>query len=912
MARPKRKTGNSGECDVFLSHNSKNKPVVIKLANELKKRGLKVWLDEWELIPGRPWQEALEEIIQTTRTAAVLVGKDGMGPWEKPEMRASLSEFVDRKLPVIPVLLPEAPKKPQLPLFLRLFTWVDLRKGLTKEGLDRLEWGIRGKRPHVKVAAKAAKQDNINNIPFVSLGNLFKGRVDVLDNLKKRLAKNKATAITQTIQGLGGIGKTRLAVEFSWWAVRNKKYRAVLFVSSESPELINSSLASLAKEDILDLPGEKEDEQVASVLCWLNDNDNWLLVFDNADSEDSAVAVEDLLPRLAAGHVIITSRYKRWSGSVEPQSLGLLEALEAKQFLLDRTKGRRIKTKVDEEIAAQLAEKLGCLPLALEQAGAFIANSQSSLKEYAEQWDTDRENVLTWFDERLMKYPASVAVTWQRTFDRLDVPAKAILNISSHLAPELIPEQMFEDGADILKEAIKLLKKDKAKSPSKLKIKDAIAQLAAYSMVTRQQDGFTVHRLVQQVIRSRIPKARRKKWLEMALRIVNNHAPEDSDDVRTWSVMDVLRPHAELIAQSVDKAKITNPTSRLMSVIGNYLHSKGLYNQAERWSRRALTIDEASFGPDHPKISIHLNNLAELLRETGHFKEAEPMFRRALKIDEASFGPDHPDVAVDLNNLGQLLVDTNRIAEGKPLMRRALKIDEASFGPDHPNVACDLNNLAELLRETGRFKEAEPIYRRALKIDEASLGPDHPKVAIRLNNLALLLQATNHLAEAELMCRRALKIDEASFDPDHPSVAIVLNNLADLLGETGRFKDAEPLYRRALKIWEKSLGPNHPNVANAINNLALLLQETDRLDEAEPMIRRALKIDETSFGPDHPNVAIRLNNLALLLKATNRLVEAEPMMRRALKILEASYGPDHSSTITVRNNLEGLKRQMDP
>lgn len=130
--------------DVFLSHNSKDKPAVRQIAEVLKQRGLKVWLDEWELVPGRPWQEALEEIIQTTRTAAVLVGKDGLGPWEIPEMRGCLSEFVKRKLPVIPVLLPNASKQPDLPFFLKLFTWVDLRSGLTKDGLDQLEWGITG------------------------------------------------------------------------------------------------------------------------------------------------------------------------------------------------------------------------------------------------------------------------------------------------------------------------------------------------------------------------------------------------------------------------------------------------------------------------------------------------------------------------------------------------------------------------------------------------------------------------------------------------------------------------------------------------------------------------------------------------------------------------------------------------
>jgi nucleotide-binding universal stress UspA family protein len=134
--------------DVFLSYNSKDKPAVRELAEALRALGLRVWLDEWELVPGRPWQEALEEVIETSGASAVLVGKDGLGPWQDAEMRGCLSEFVARDLPVIPVLLPDAPSEPGLPLFLRRFTWVDLRGGLTEEGIDRLHWGITGKRPN--------------------------------------------------------------------------------------------------------------------------------------------------------------------------------------------------------------------------------------------------------------------------------------------------------------------------------------------------------------------------------------------------------------------------------------------------------------------------------------------------------------------------------------------------------------------------------------------------------------------------------------------------------------------------------------------------------------------------------------------------------------------------------------------
>jgi len=152
--------------DVFLSHNSKDKPAVRKLAEVLRARGLRVWLDEWELVPGQPWQEAIEEIIETTRSSAVLVGKDGLGPWQDTEMRGCLSEFEDRKLPVIPVLLPGAPDAPpRLPIFLKRFTWVDLRRGLIEEELDRLQWGVTGERP---LAMSRADPDEQSFTPLLN------------------------------------------------------------------------------------------------------------------------------------------------------------------------------------------------------------------------------------------------------------------------------------------------------------------------------------------------------------------------------------------------------------------------------------------------------------------------------------------------------------------------------------------------------------------------------------------------------------------------------------------------------------------------------------------------------------------------------------------------------------------------
>jgi tetratricopeptide (TPR) repeat protein len=293
-------------------------------------------------------------------------------------------------------------------------------------------------------------------------------------------------------------------------------------------------------------------------------------------------------------------------------------------------------------------------------------------------------------------------------------------------------------------------------------------------------------------------------------------------------------------------------------------------------------------GETSQELASFLRRASAMLCDWGRFSEADPLARRALAIDEASFGPDHPEVATDLTNLAQLLRAANRLAEAEPMYRRALAINEASFGQNHPNVTRDLNNLASLLYATNRLSEAEQLYRHALAITETSFGRDHPNVAIRLNNLASLLQDTHRLSEAEQMYRHALAITKASFGRDHPNVASGLNNLALLLQDTNRLSEAEPLIRRALAISEASFGPDHPDVARDLNNLALLLQDSNRLAEAEPMYRRALAITEASFGADHPKVASGLNNLALLLLVMNRRAEAEPLKCRALAIDEAT------------------------
>jgi tetratricopeptide (TPR) repeat protein len=689
------------------------------------------------------------------------------------------------------------------------------------------------------------------NLPYATLGPLFKGREGFLGDLGRQLGRGGTTVIKgrQAIHGMGGVGKTRAAVEFAW--AHAEDYTALLFVTADSPEALERNLAALCGPLVLDLPEQEAretDVKVAAVLRWLAQNPGWFLIIDNADTPEAQRAVAALLAQIPGGHIVITSRLADWPAGVTALELDVLDPESSIAFLLERTADRRIPRADDRATAARLAALLDCLALALEQCAAYIRHRRCDLAGYLADWEGRRAQVLAWHDADKSLYPRSLAITYDTSVAQLSENARELFRMLSWIAPDPMPVWAVEKITSL-------------PGPRALLNELADLHLARF---TADRKACTVHRMLQEITRQQ-QKEEKPPALIAALGWVNGEMPTETGDVRTWPIAIPLTPHAIATANFAADHGIAEASGRLMTQVALLHNAQANHRAAEPLMRRALAIGEDSLGKDHPTVATRLNNLATLLQDTNRLSEAEPLMRRALAIDEASLGGSHPDVGTDLNNLAQLLKATNRLAEAEPLIRRALAIDEASFGGSHPTVAIRLNNLAALLKDTNRHAEAEPLMRRTLAIDEASFGGSHPEVATDLNNLAQLLKATNRLAEAEPLMRRALAIDEASLGDSHPKVAIRLNNLAQLLNATDRLAEAEPMYRRALAIDEASLGGSHPKVAIRLNNLACLLRDTHRIAEAEPLMRRAVKIFEDSLGTEHPNsIAVRRNLEALL------------------------------------------------
>ena len=517
-----------------------------------------------------------------------------------------------------------------------------------------------------------------SNLKYATLGPLFKGRDEKLEELHRNLT----VRARQVIYGLGGVGKTRFAVEY---ALRHtEEYQALLFVPADKPEALYRNLAMLCGPDSLDVPEQDAKEEAVryhAVIRWLRDHQGWLLMLDNVDTAEAAQAVEELVGSLKGGTILITSRLADWSSEIPTLELDELAESAAVEFLLERTHDKRRSLPTDEKDAQALADQLGRLALALEQAGAFIAQKRSSLADYLARWHQRDETVRKWNDERLTKYPQAVITTWDTTVDQLSPEGRTLLRQLSWLAPEPIPRSLLPNGPT----------------------QDALAELASFSLAKFEEGGgrFRIHRLVQDVTRERQSGEEKDLSLRSMLEIFNKAECGDPQDVRSWPVWDPLRPHLSAVTTYADQYDIAEPTTRLMNQLGVFLLTKASYEDAEPLMKQALAIDEASFGPNHPNVARDLNNLASLLQATNRIEDAEPLMKRALAIDETSYEPNHPDVAGDLNNLALLLQATNRLKEAEPLMRRHLVILlklTRSTGHVHPHLKQARKNYIALLQ----------------------------------------------------------------------------------------------------------------------------------------------------------------------------------------------------------------------
>jgi len=659
------------------------------------------------------------------------------------------------------------------------------------------------------------------NVPH-HLNPNFTGRKDILSNLRLSLTSGELTTWKQAVTGMGGVGKTQLAVQYIY--IHKTDYKVIWWIRSKEPAAMAADYADLAAS--LDLPEKDSSDQrkiIKAVKRWLEHYSGWLLIFDNVQDPRE---ICNYLPKVGAGHLIITSRHPHWSGVSKLLPVEIFDRPESIDFLCKRT------GQDNRKAADTLADKLGDLPLALEQAGAYIETTGIMLTDYQELFQYRRKEL--WDDETPpLDYPDSVAATWSLAMDNVNKEspeAADLLNLCAFLAPDGISLEMLSGGAEHLPEPLANTTTDI------LAMNRAIKVLRRYSLVRVTGNALSVHRLVQAVIRDRIEENDKKVWVEAAVHILCDAFPIKSDDpesidMQTWLDCSCLLPHALSASRHAEILEVApGLSSNLLNQAGSYLRERADLYEAKEMHERALKIAEAFYDKNHPHVAICLENLGRVMRDQGDLKGAKKQLERALNIDEAFYGSKHSHVAICVDNLGRVLDHMGELPAAKEHFERALKIDKVIYGPNHFKVAIRLNNLGLVLQKQGNLEAAKEHIEKALKIDKIYYSEKHPYVAIRLNNLGLVLQEHGDLQGAKENIERALKINENIYGPDHPNVAILVNNLGGLLQALGDLQGAKEYFERALEIFRKFLGEKHTSTVTVRNNLESLANVQGRVE----------------------------------------------------------------------------------
>lgn len=700
----------------------------------------------------------------------------------------------------------------------------------------------------------------------------FTGREALLDMLHQLLHTDHAVALTQSyaLHGLGGIGKTQIALEYAYRYALN--YSAVFWIEAETIESIQASMGRIAAYLRLPERGDTDQQRImAAVQHWLSTNGTWLLIWDNVEDPE---LLQRFLPPARQGAILITTRRPALGTLAQSIELPTMTPEEGSVFVLRRAKflqenssgAQRSYVSAREEEAQELVRVMGGLPLALDQAGAYIEETGCSIADYLHHYTHQRAQLLGRRGTSGRDHPHAVTTTFSLAYAHIkqhNPLAADLLSLCAFLYAEGIPEELFVADPSSAGPAL---------AANRYRLDQVIATLRTFSLVQRRPETRTLslHRLVQAVLQEEMNKHERAAWQQRVIHLLNVAFPKVSSHTGTelWEPCERLLPHVMICAEAFLDGCQNQEFTELLLKAADYLHERSGYEQAQSLYQQALQIREQVLGPEHPKVASLQSQLAHLHRVLGNYAQAERLFQNAHRVLEQALGPEYPEVAYPLEGLAMVYYEQGQYELAEPLQQRVVQIWEQARGPEHPEVAQALNRLGNVYYEQGRYGLAEVVYQRAIRIREQIGEPEYFRLASPLSNLGNLYREQGQYELAESFCQRAARLAEKTLGPDHPDVAFMLGNLADLYREWGNSLQAKPLYQRALSIFERSLGPEHHAIAHPLHGLALLCQE-----QAEPLFQRALQIREQRLGRDHPEtVKVRADYTRLLEQRKKAIV----------------------------------------
>ncbi len=885
----------------FISYSRADSGAVDGVQAALESAGIRVWRDVQQIGPGDDWKSVIREAISGEALAFLACFSFATLALVRSRQNEELSVAVGelrQRWPHVPWLIPvrlDDCEVPDLDLgggrTLASLEPADLFGAGRADALSRLVEAVSrilgpGQATVASRIPASARRIVVGDIPQQSTA--YQDRPGLLDALTG--GTPVGARVVFAVTGLRGTGKTQVAAALARRRLA-EGWPVVAWVDASSQASLLAGYGELAAA--AGLAGDGPDSPVAAgrVRRWLEaDGQRCLVVLDNAVSAD---VVRPFLPAAGAAQVVVTSSRASLAALGAPVPVGVFSEGEAAAFLAERT-GLE-----DDAGALAVARELGCLPLALTQAGAVIAGQRLGYAAYL------RRLAGVMVDAYLARpeedpYPhrtaeaIMLAVRAALAGDATGTGAR-ILDVLAVLSAAGVPRSVLAAAAgadEVMADGI-------------------LGHLAGWSLVLFSADGRTVlaHRLVLRVLREHAAAAGTLATaVADAMAVLGGMLPAGEDTWRHPEVMREFVTQVTALAGHLDGPGVPDGPAQvtfldLLARAGWYLNQLSDITRSVPLLERVLADRERMLSADHPDTLQSLNSLASAYRSAGRLSEAIPLFEHALTDRDRVLGADHPDTLTSRRNLAGAYLSAGRLSKAIPLFEQALADRERVLGADHPDTLQSLNSLASAYRSAGRLSEATPLFEQALTDRDRVLGADHPDTLTSRNDLAGAYRAEGRLDEAIGLYQQNLADRERVLGADHPDTLISWGNLAGAYRAAGRLDEAVGLYQQNLADRERVLGTDHPSTLQSRNNLARAYRAGGQLDEAIALYHQNLADRERVLGADHPHTLSSRSNLAAAYKDGGRLGEAISLFEENLANRERVQGADHPDTLELRNNL---------
>ncbi|MCY0936897.1 tetratricopeptide repeat protein [Streptomyces sp. H34-S4] len=717
--------------------------------------------------------------------------------------------------------------------------------------------------------------------PTALAAGRFVGREQELRDLDTALLSGTGL-IAQTVAGLGGVGKSALACRYA--QLRQDAYSPVWWIAADSPDQIEAGLVALAVRLVPELNRAPLPDAAAWARSWLACHDGWLLILDDVCAPAD---VQDLIGSLGGGRFLITSRLAEgWQGLVDrPVTLGVLSAEDA-TALLRHSAGR-----TDLPDAARLSARLGHLPLAVVQAGAYLSQTGISVAEYLYLLDhssaeTFRQAAAGTPEDRTM------AAVWTVTLDMIvaqDELALEAFRTLAWFAPDGIPRSLLAPMAD------------------QGALVHALGLLRSYRMVDVVDGSLSMHRLIQEVFRTPDAAIRHREDEAVArgrarsVDLLLQARPPIDAGLEAWQG---FLPHADALVAHTTPAQDDPATNGIFEAAARFLGRQNLHHRAVGYCSRIAGFHERTQGPQDPATLHARANLAAACLEAGDRVRGRELLTANLADQQRVLGPDHRLTLASRAYLAAITYDDGDRDLGIQLLEASLAHRERALGPDHPDTLVSRGNLAVAHHERGDMGRAVGLFEAQAGGCATILGPDHFNTLRARYHLAGAHHAAGNATEAARQLGTIFADCERILGVSHPLTAAVRSDVAAVASElTQQPRDDIEQLRADLIACEREHGPEHRQTLSARATLGSAYLQAKDVRSATEVLETALGYSLWMLGPDHPATLRIGHQLGDAYFAAGRYALGTEMVREALADCERLLGPGEWETENVRATL---------